>query len=123
MNILKVLLFFIIAALLITFAIPKTSDQSQRTTPVNEREYLEQTWYKSTFPTTMDSVHYHVKKHGKGRNAVQYTQDAMAFYERYKNRGRRVTLKDRQHTPGIKIRVNNAGGLWTEDGKLVTFWD
>lgn len=88
---------------------------------VTDKEYFEKTWYKSTFPRTIDSVLYHTRKHGKGRSPLKYTQDAIAFYDKYKHLGKRVKLSD--GTPGIKIRVGIAGGYWTSDGRIVTFWD
>jgi len=78
----------------------------------------------------MQSVRYHLAKHGKGRTAQQYTQDAMEFFQKNKHLGQKVTLKD--GTAGIKIqtkikipgqKTQRIGGYWTQDGKLVTFWD
>ncbi len=92
--------------------------------------YLADTWHQGTFPNRTQSVRYHVLKHGKGRTARQYTRDAMEFFQANRHLGERVILKD--GTPGIKISikvttpegtVKRIGGYWTEDGKLVTFWD
>lgn len=69
-------------------------------------------------------------KHARGRTAVEYTQDAMSFYEKNKHLGTKVILKDGSR--GIKIqtktltaegKIGKVGGFWTESGKLVTFWD
>lgn len=70
-------------------------------------------------------MEYHLKTHGKGRTIEQYTDDAIDFYNKNKNIGVEVTLKD--GSKGIKIQTgtgkNKVGGYWTKDGKLVTFWD
>jgi len=64
-------------------------------------------------------------KHGKGRSIEQYTNDAMKFYNENKHLGEKITLKD--DTIGIKIQSingkNRIGGYWTNNGKIVTFWD
>jgi len=108
------------AAVDVDTAIPQQqSDEKEET----QKQYLERTWYKSTFPTTMASVRYHTKKHGNGRSSVEYTEDAMKFYKRYKHLGKPVVLHDGKNTPGIKIKRKQAGGYWTSDGRLVTYWD
>ncbi|GIW99630.1 MAG: hypothetical protein KatS3mg111_2963 [Pirellulaceae bacterium] len=98
--------------------------------PKGVGKYLADNWHQGTFPNRMQSVRYHLAKHGKGRTAQQYTEDAMDFFHKNKHLGQKVTLKD--GTPGIKIqtkikipgqKTRRIGGYWTHDGKLVTFWD
>jgi hypothetical protein len=98
--------------------------------PNSAGKYLADNWHQGTFPNRMQSVRYHLAKHGKGRTAQQYTQDAMDFFHKNQHLGQKVTLKD--GTPGIKIqtkvmipglKTQRIGGYWTQDGKLVTFWD
>jgi hypothetical protein len=92
-------------------------------------KYLLQNWHKGTFPNRTQSVSYHLAKHGKGRTATQYTQDAMNFFNKNKGLGQNVILKD--GTQGIIIqtkqiingKTRRVGGYWTRDGRLVTFWD
>lgn len=92
-------------------------------------KYLFNNWHKGTFANRTQSVSYHLAKHGKGRTATQYTQDAMNFFNKNKGLGQNVILKD--GTQGIKIqtkqiingKTHRVGGYWTRDGKLVTFWD
>ncbi len=92
-------------------------------------KYLSDNWHKGTFPNKTQSLAYHLKKHGKGRTASQFTKDAQDFFAKNKQLGQPTTLKD--GTPGIKIqtktKVNGktvrVGGYWTTSGKLVTYWD
>ncbi len=92
-------------------------------------KYILKNWYKGTFPNKTQSISYHLAKHGKGRTARQYTQDAMNFFNKNKGLGQNVILKD--GTQGIKIqtkqiingKTHRVGGHWTKDGRLVTFWD
>jgi len=82
-------------------------------------------WHKGTFSDILDSMEYHQIRHAKGRTIDKYTDDAMNFYNNNKHLGQPMTLKD--GTQGIKIQTgtgnNKVGGYWTNDGKLVTFWD
>lgn len=82
-------------------------------------------WHKGTFNSAIDSMEYHLAKHGNGRTIEQYTNDAMNFYNKNKHLGKEVQLKDGSF--GIKIETisgnNKVGGYWTNDGKIVTFWD
>lgn len=92
-------------------------------------KYLFNSWHKGTFPNKTQSVMYHYRKHGNGRTAVQYTKDAMKFFNKNKGLGQKVILKD--GTQGIKIqtkqiingKTQRSGGYWTSSGKIVTFWD
>ncbi len=91
---------------------------------------LNRTWHKGTFPNKMQSVRHHLRRHGKNRSASHYTQDAMNFFRKNRHLGQDMLLLD--GSPGImiktKIRVQGqktqrVGGFWTQDGRLVTFWD
>lgn len=98
-------------------------------TSMGSGEFLFNTWHKGTFANRTQSVMYHVGKHGNGRTAVQYTEDAMSFFNKNKGLGQNMILKD--GTQGIKVqtkqiindKTQRVGGYWTADGKLVTFWD
>ncbi len=100
------------------------------TTAKSSGNYLNQTWHKGTFPNKTQSVKYHLAKHGRGRSATKYTKDAMNFFNKNKQIGKNLLLKD--GTSGIKIntkikipyeKIQRTGGYWTKDGKLVTYWD
>lgn len=85
-----------------------------------QKKFIYANWYRGTFPTPLDSLNYHVKKHGQGRSRIQYTKDALYFFKKNKYRGKRRMLLD--GTPGMKITTRKAGGIFTQDGKIVTFW-
>jgi RHS repeat-associated protein len=97
----------------------------------NAGRYLFNTWHKATFDSKLKTIMYHLRIHGKGRTAMQYTQDAMNFFNKNKHLGQKVILKD--GTPSIRIQTKlvdpktgkkiKVGGLWTESGQLVTYWD
>lgn len=87
---------------------------------VSQKNY-QQFWDKGTFPTVQDSINYHTRKHGYGRSQLQYTRDAVNFYERNKRLRYSTTLKD--GSPGYRIKKGQQGGIWTKDGKILTYWD
>jgi len=98
--------------------------------PGKGAKVLFKSWHKATFPNRMQSVRYHLAKHGRGRTALKYTRDAMDFFRRNRRLGKKVRLRD--GTSGIKIQTKvrlpgggtrRVGGFWTDKGKLVTFWD
>ncbi|MCJ2164789.1 MULTISPECIES: DUF637 domain-containing protein [unclassified Pseudodesulfovibrio] len=90
---------------------------------------VEENWHQGTFPDTTSSIDYHLAKHGKGRSAEEYTNDAMEFFSKHKGEAQEVLLKD--GTPGLKVQIKTIvngkavrqGGYWTKGGKLVTYWD
>ena len=78
-------------------------------------------WHKATFADEAASAAYHVGKHGGGRSLVQYTKDAIDFFQANKARATSVTLKD--GTQGLRIKTpGGRGGYFTPDGRVVTFW-
>lgn len=88
--------------------------------PFDAKKFLEKNWSRGTFPTPLDSVRYHVNKHGNGRSATRYTKDAIAFY--HKNYHRRKVWILHDGTRGYKIENGKDGGYWTTDGRIITFW-
>jgi hypothetical protein len=96
------------------------NDYRNRHLPIVTKYNYESFWYKSTFPTKKASIAYHTKKHGHGRTPLQYTKDAVYFYEKNKDLRIPIILKD--GTPGYKIKKGKKGGTWTRTGKIVTFW-
>jgi hypothetical protein len=81
-------------------------------------------WHKGTFNSNVDSMEYHLAKHGNGRTIQQYTKDATDFFSQNKSFGQPHTLMD--GSEGLKIKIgsgkNSIGGYWTIAGKIVTFW-
>jgi len=98
--------------------------------PKTGGKYLFDNWHMGTFPNRLQSIKYHLAKHGKGRTLRQYTEAAQDFFQKNKHLGTKVMLKD--GTAGIQIKTKikipgqktqRIGGYWTHDGRLVTFWD
>ncbi|MFI0434522.1 MAG: hypothetical protein ACH350_02185 [Parachlamydiaceae bacterium] len=87
---------------------------------VNEENY-HAFWSRGTFPTVQASIVYHTKKHGFGRTPLKYTTDAVNFYERNRSFRYSTILKD--GSPGYRIRKGKQGGIWTKEGKILTYWD
>jgi hypothetical protein len=85
------------------------------------REIL-QSWRNVTFRSIASSIKYHVAKHGKGVSIAQYTRDAVDFFKKNSGLGKDILLKD--GSTGIKITTpgGGPGGIFTTDGKIVTFW-
>ena len=96
---------------------------------ISRGSFLYSNWYKSTFSNITQSVRYHLSKHGNGRTAAKYTEDAIEFFNKYKHRAEEVILRD--GTEGLKIIINKTvngarkriGGYFKKDGRIVTFWD
>ena len=88
---------------------------------VPQKGPVEAEWYRSTFNSVADSMDYHMAEHGNGRTVMEYTSDAMEFFQLYKNEAKPCILND--GSPGLRIKVGKSGGYWTKDGRLVTFWD
>lgn len=93
---------------------PAEGTQQKADVPAKEQ------WHKGTFDSVDESIEYHLQKHGKGRSLEEYTNAAMRFFRVNRDKARQVVLKD--GTKGLQLR-GDTGGYWTENGKLVTFWD
>jgi hypothetical protein len=84
------------------------------------KKYLEKRWDKGTFPTVEKSIEYHVKKHGKGLSAVEYTQRGE---KAFKDVGAAPSsTADRLGRPAVKVVSDKFGkGLFTPKGKIIWF--
>lgn len=73
----------------------------------------------------MQSIKYHLQKHGNGRTHKEYTQNAMSFFKLNKDKALKVTLKNGNSGYSIKLNENRSrvGGFWTEKSEIITFWD
>ena len=85
---------------------------------------IKNNWYKSTFNNIKKSFDYHYGKHvvkeGMDKTKRQYVNDALNFFKQNKNLGEGKQLGD--GTMGIKIKNGKQGGIYTKDGKPVSFW-
>ena len=80
-------------------------------------------WSRATFPSAAQSIIYHWRTHAQqfGISIPQYTSDARMFFQAHSAQGLAYTFKD--GTTGIVIRTQlGPGGLFTTDGRIVSFW-
>ncbi len=79
-------------------------------------------WNRGTFSTKLDSIMYHWQKHGKGRDLVQYTSDALQFWNTH--RAAAVWGQWRPTwAPSFRLRIGWQGGYFTANGEILTYWD
>ncbi len=76
-------------------------------------------WESGTFGSSIDSAAYHYGKHGIGQGVSVYTKDAITFFRANVGRGTPHPLKS--GGTGIKIRTSKEYGIYTKDGKIVTY--
>ncbi|MYS46090.1 chemotaxis protein, partial [Streptomyces sp. SID5998] len=83
-----------------------------------------QHWDKATFSSAEETAVYHLDKHGKGRTLAEYTKEAMDLWNKTKPEDR-IPWKLRNGEMGWKIRGGLFGGegIYTKDGKIVTWHD
>ncbi|EYT80873.1 hypothetical protein CF54_22930, partial [Streptomyces sp. Tu 6176] len=83
-----------------------------------------QHWDPATFGSAEETAVYHLDKHGKGRTLAEYTKEAMDLWNKTKP-GDRIEWKLRNGEMGWKIRGGLFGGegIYTKDGKIVTWHD
>lgn len=81
-------------------------------------------WSPGTFGSAKESATYHVGKHGKGRTLAEYTDEAKNLWAKTPE-GDRIPWKLRDGSEGWKIRGGFRGGegIYTKDGKIVTWHD
>ena len=79
-------------------------------------------WHKGTFADEAASAAYHLNKHGDGRSLGEYTQDATSFFGANKGRGVQMTAKDGTGAMRIRTPGGGPGGIFTSEGKVITFW-
>jgi len=73
----------------------------------------------------MQSIKYHLQKHGNGRIPKEYTQDALNFLTINRDKALDVILKNGKKGISLKVNQNGQrmGGFWTENEKIITYWD
>lgn len=81
-------------------------------------------WSPATFDSAAESAKYHLEKHGKGRTLAEYTAEAKGLWNRTPAADR-IPWKLGDGSPGWKIRGGFRGGegIYTNDGKIVTWHD
>jgi hypothetical protein len=78
-------------------------------------------WYRSTFPSAEASAQYHFAKHGSQWSSIEeYTQAAKDFYAANIDLAQPWPINQGKEI-GIKITTNEYFGIYTLDGKIVTF--
>ncbi|MGI8544188.1 MAG: RHS repeat domain-containing protein [Aridibacter sp.] len=86
---------------------------------VSTKKYLEKNWDKATFGNTQKSIQYHLKKHGKGLTATQYTQKAL---KAFKDSGAvKTTITDNLGRKAVQVVSKHGKGLYTSSGKIIWF--
>ncbi len=73
-------------------------------------------WDRGTFYSIARTIMYHLDRHGRGRSAYQYTNDAITAWEMEKQNARLVYWGGR-----VVYRVRS--GYYTLEGKILTFWN
>jgi RHS repeat-associated protein len=79
-------------------------------------------WYNSSFKNTDEAIKYHHEKHANGRSLEQMTNDARNTYTKYRDERRPTVLKDGSQGWDIKIPGSREGGIYSGDGKVVSYW-
>ncbi|MEU0171009.1 polymorphic toxin-type HINT domain-containing protein, partial [Streptomyces iakyrus] len=81
-------------------------------------------WDAATFGSLEETAKYHLDKHGKGRTLAEYTKEAKDLWNKTKPEDR-IPWKLRNGQDGWKIRGGLFGGegIYTKDGKIVTWHD
>ncbi len=67
------------------------------------------------------AIQYHLNEHGKGRDLVAYTRDALDFWNDHKAAAAEVKLRNGQM--GLRIKIGKRFGIYTKGGKIVTYAD
>lgn len=104
-------------------------DDVKYATQITKVNNLSAKWYKASSNDVYDSFVYHYNKHvltelpKAGKPVVsmeKYLDDAVAFWEA--NNDRAIEWSINRGTEMGKKIVGNPGGIYTNDGKVVSFW-
>ncbi len=90
-------------------------------TAAQRGRYLFNNWHRSTFENRTRSVIYHLREHGKGRTAYDYTLAAQQFFAQHAGLRSSVVLRD--GSAGYRVGSRKRGGYWTTSGRVVSFWE
>lgn len=97
----------------------------ERSTKNHQLRFVYDNWDNGTFPNRMQSIRYHLQKHGNGRTAWEYTKDGCNFFNCNRNKAEQLILKNGKIGMRIQTKtvIGNEGGFWTLNGKIITYWD
>ncbi len=76
-------------------------------------------WDKGTFRSVADSIRYHYGEHGTGQGILEYTREARRFFELNQDLARSHLL--RRGETGLKISTETYFGIFTKEGRIVTY--
>ena len=81
-------------------------------------------WGEGTMGSEVDSMEYHLGKHGNGRTIEQYTDDAQDFFQNNQMQAKWGQWNPKwQPSYKIKTGPGNPGGYFDANGKVLTYWD
>jgi hypothetical protein len=82
-------------------------------------------WDRGTFDSQAKTIRYHWEQHGMGRSIAEYTDDAREFLRRHRPdmTVRAPTKPGYQRSLSFRDRMTGAGGAYTLDGRILTYWD
>jgi len=83
-------------------------------------------WDKGTFDTKSQAIKHHydrhvIKEHGKAKNFVEYTNDALQFSNRNKAY-LKYEFNYKYRNASWNARYTNGGGQFTSSGEIIAFW-
>jgi len=84
-------------------------------------------WHEGTFFRKSDTIAHHYKEQvinrGLKMSVEEYTQEALEFFSRYKNQAQYIDMVPLKKGTGeaIRITVGNRLGVYTQDGKILTY--
>lgn len=76
-------------------------------------------WDRATHSRVEDSIEYHYKRHGSGQGIERFTKEGREFFRDHRARARPHRLYDGRM--GLKIKADGRFGIYTEEGKIVTY--
>ncbi|MCP4524591.1 MAG: hypothetical protein GY833_01565 [Aestuariibacter sp.] len=84
------------------------------------KRYVKENWYHGTFASELDSAAYHLNKHAPGSTIQEYTTQAQNFFKANWRSATEVSNVNGEMTL-LGINNNNGFGIFTPDGRVVTF--
>jgi hypothetical protein len=82
-------------------------------------KYLERRWDRATFPKAAKSIEYHIARHARGMNVIEYTQRAESAFA--DTSAARAVVRDLLGRDAVRITSSRGSGLFTPDGRIIWF--